>query len=62
MPDRPTLPEPISDQGQARFLADLFAHRCPFSSRENGSSRPTIPAWAAALAVGCLPAARSQCP
>jgi hypothetical protein len=26
MPDRPTLPEPISDQGAARFRADLAAH------------------------------------
>jgi hypothetical protein len=26
MPDRPTLPEPISDQGAARFRADLAAY------------------------------------
>jgi len=26
MPDRPSLPEPISDQGEARFRADLAAY------------------------------------
>jgi hypothetical protein len=26
MPDRPTLPDPTSDQGEARFRADLVAY------------------------------------
>jgi hypothetical protein len=48
MPDKPTLPEPTSDQGQARFRADLAAYL------------DSLPVGELAELLGELPSCRQQ--
>jgi hypothetical protein len=43
MPDRPTLPEPISDQGAARFRADLAAYLNSMFLHEPGELLGELP-------------------